>query len=48
MSATLRKRNHRIEDVSHPDFTAAFLPATLLILIVSILIVILGHFNPAG
>ncbi len=48
MSATLRKRNHQWEHVPHFDLTGAFLSVSLLILIVAIVTVILGHFNPAG
>lgn len=48
MSAVLRKRNHRLEGVPHPNFLGAFLPASILILILVVLVAVLGHFFPAG
>ncbi|MBZ5624465.1 MAG: hypothetical protein LAQ69_38070 [Acidobacteriia bacterium] len=48
MSAALHKRNHRLEDVPHTGIMGAFLPASMLILILVILIAVLGHFFPAG
>jgi hypothetical protein len=47
MSAILRKRNHRLEDVPHTSLTSAFVPASMLVLIVVIMVVVLGHFFPA-
>ena len=47
MSAALRKRNHRL-DVPHTSLIDTFVPASMLILIVVILIAVLGHFFPAG
>lgn len=40
MSAVLRKRNHRLQDVPHASIVGAIL--TLLALLV-----VLGHFSPA-
>jgi hypothetical protein len=48
MSAVLRKRNHRLEDVPHTSLMAGFVPASMIILLILILIAVLGHFFPAG
>jgi hypothetical protein len=48
MSAVLRKRNHRLEDAPHPSLIEVFVPASMLIFIIVILIAVLGHFFPAG
>ena len=47
MSVVLRKRNHRLEEVPHTSLIAASVPATLLILILVVMVVVLGHFFPA-
>jgi len=49
MSATLRKRNHRLEDLAtNSIFRDALLPAGVLILFLFLLVAMLGHFFPAG
>lgn len=48
MSAVLRKRNHRLDDVPHTSLINAFIPASMLVLIIVILVAVLGHFFPAG
>jgi hypothetical protein len=48
MSVALRKRNHRLEDVPHTSIIGAFVPASMLILLLVILVIVLGHFFPAG
>jgi hypothetical protein len=47
MSAALRKRNHRLEDGPHTSLIDLFVPASMLILILVILVAVLGHFFPA-
>lgn len=48
MSAALRNRIHRREEMLTCQISTTVLPATLLILTLAILIVVLGHFFPAG
>ncbi|HLK69117.1 MAG TPA: hypothetical protein VKU19_37045 [Bryobacteraceae bacterium] len=47
MSGVLRKRNHRLGDVPQTSLTNNFVPATILIAIVVIVVAVLGHFFPA-
>lgn len=47
MSAILRKRNHRLEDGPHTSLMDVFVPASMLVLIIVILVAVLGHFFPA-
>jgi hypothetical protein len=48
MSAVLRKRIPRREDVLNSQFRAAVFPAVMLILTLTVLLVFLGQFHPAG
>src|SRR5690349_24776199 len=45
MSVVLRKRTHRLEDIS-PGAASAILPISMLVLIIAIVVVVLGHFSP--
>ncbi len=47
MSAVLRKRMHR-QEAMNTQFRGFILPATMLIVTLAILLVVIGHFFPAG
>ncbi len=47
MSAVLRKRIHR-QEAMLAQFWAVILPATMLIVTLAFLLVVIGHFFPAG
>ncbi|HTS28677.1 MAG TPA: hypothetical protein VMH81_22555 [Bryobacteraceae bacterium] len=47
MSVALRKRNHRLEEAPHTSLMDVFVPASMIVLIITILVVVLGHFFPA-
>ena len=47
MSVALRKRNHRLESAPHPSLIDVLAPPGLIVLILTMLVAILGHFTAA-